>query len=384
MRKTIVKLAFIQLLLMISAGSYAEDCSGAVSSVDFSFFSEIFLTTDGDLEDAFLTFPSEERVAFEDRRRLEGAERDNLFLVAGNRRFQSREELEAAYPDGDYRIEFITPSGGVEQGDLEFPGGGLPEPPRIVVNGQPGGNCTGLDPNRDLNVTWSPFARGRADPRGILDDLIFVILTDAAGNRVAHSGRPFEERPYLTYADDHFTIGAETLRPEEKYTLSVEHAVLADTRTYAAVPAMTTYAVTTRLSFETAAEPEETPVRPSIESQTVMLYYADLEAPAAFYGEILGLQNTLDLNWVKIFQTSATGTVGLVLEGEGYHPVRAENSVMLSLVTREIDAWYQRLKSEPRVVFLKEIRDDALVRSFLIEDPGGYTVEFYQWQQPPK
>jgi hypothetical protein len=59
--------------------------------------------------------------------------------------------------------------------------------------------------------------------------------------------------------------------------------------------------------------------------------------------------------------------------------VRDQNSVMLSLVTSEVDAWFDRLQHTADVVVLKEIGDSGPIRHFLIEDPGGYTVEFFEW-----
>ena len=122
---------------------------------------------------------------------------------------------------------------------------------------------------------------------------------------------------------------------------------------------------------------------PPLDSQVVMLYYADIAEPARFYGELLGLEKTLDWDWVKFYRTGRGATVGLVTSGEGaFHPVRAENSVMLSLVTPDVDAWYERL-SKTDVKVLKPLGSGGGIRSFLLEDPGGYTVEFFQWLKPP-
>ena len=49
---------------------------------------------------------------------------------------------------------------------------------------------------------------------------------------------------------------------------------------------------------------------PSIESQTVMFYYKNVDAPAAFYGETLGLEMTFDSKLAKIFRVSETSSVG--------------------------------------------------------------------------
>ena len=45
---------------------------GALEPVDFSFFSEIFFTEDGDAENAFMSMPTGERIRFRDQRIVEG------------------------------------------------------------------------------------------------------------------------------------------------------------------------------------------------------------------------------------------------------------------------------------------------------------------------
>lgn len=124
------------------------------------------------------------------------------------------------------------------------------------------------------------------------------------------------------------------------------------------------------------------PPMPTVDEQIVMLYYKEIDAPAAFYGETLGFEKTFDQPWAKIFRVSETSSVGVISEGQGaYHKAQPTNAVMLSIVTREVDAWYQRILAARDVRILKEIQNNesAPIRAFLIEDPGGYTVEFFQW-----
>jgi len=83
----------------------------------------------------------------------------------------------------------------------------------------------------------------------VLNDLIFVILTGEDGIRIAHSGRPFENKPFLDYSAEKFTIPAGSMESGHTYLLSVEHAILDDTRIYSGIPAMTTRAVTTKLAI---------------------------------------------------------------------------------------------------------------------------------------
>lgn len=367
--------------------NFYQDETGEQSPVDYSFFSEIFLSKNGDASNAYLRFPGGARTAFKDQRDAEAGKRDNLLLVSGKERYSSFADLQADYPDGEYQISFTTPSVSVRSGKLLFTGGSLPTAPRIMLRQGDRTICSVVNPASDLHVSWSPFSDGGPDPREVLDDLIFVILTDDDGTRNAHSGRPFEGKPHLTYAAGGFTVLAGSLKSDQSYTVSVEHAVLDDTRMYSEIPAMTTLAVTTTLAISTGNTNPEADQNcmtdrraPSIDSQTIMFYYEDLAAPASFYGTALGLEQTLDWSWVKMFRTSPDSTVGLVLEGEGaYHKAQPQNAVMLSLVTDEVDAWYRRLKARNDVKFLKEIQDGGGIRSFLLEDPGGYTVEFFQW-----
>lgn len=125
---------------------------------------------------------------------------------------------------------------------------------------------------------------------------------------------------------------------------------------------------------------------PSIDAQIVMFYYDDLAAPAEFYGKTLGLAQTQDFGWARFFRIVPGSEVGLVKAGPGaYYTPQARNAVMLSIVTSDVDAWYERLKSLPGVDFIVDLQshDGAPIRNFMIRDPGGYTVEIFQWLKQP-
>lgn len=125
----------------------------------------------------------------------------------------------------------------------------------------------------------------------------------------------------------------------------------------------------------------------SIKENILMLYYKDIATVAPFYEDVLGLKKTFDQGWAKIYQLTPASFVGVIQESEGsFHKVQANNAVMLSIVTDQVDAWYERLKSNSEVTFLKEIYNNkhAPIRAFLIEDPGGYSIEFFQWLELKK
>lgn len=353
--------------------------------VDFSFFSEIFLNTDSRISDASLTLPTGETIGYRDMREASGGDRDDVLLVTGESRYATFDSLQARYPDGRYAVAFGSNGrhATAVNGDLTFLERPLPPAPTIVLQ-QEGTDCDVLTAGKNLLVRWSAFESGRADPNQILDDLIFVILENSAGERVAHSGRPFSGESYLRFADQDFLIDGSILEPG-RYRLSVEHAMLDDTTTYAGIPAFTTRAVTTRRTLYVAEQTDGGCAAPieSLSSQVTMFYYDDLDDAARFYGEQLGLERSFDAGWVIFFRTGPASSVGIVQRGTGaWHDPQPRNAVMLSLVTDDVDAWYRRVSGMDDLQLLKQLGDGGGIRSFLVEDPGGYTVEFFQWLEP--
>jgi predicted enzyme related to lactoylglutathione lyase len=130
---------------------------------------------------------------------------------------------------------------------------------------------------------------------------------------------------------------------------------------------------------------------PNIDSTVTMFYYKDLAVVAPFYEKTLGLTKTLDLGWCKLYRVSATSTVGLIDERQGFHKVANDKPAMLSIVTTDVDAWHERMVAAGvRIVKpLKPLTElpapgMAPVRGFVVRDPGGYTVEFFAWREDPR
>ena len=119
-----------------------------------------------------------------------------------------------------------------------------------------------------------------------------------------------------------------------------------------------------------------------ITGQTTMLYYADLGAARAFYGEVLALEVDFEDTWVSLYRTTPTSSLGVVGEHpSAFHRPQAKSAVMLSLVVEHVDPWFQRLQSGGAKI-LKPPYDHLSVpiRAFLAEDPGGYAIEFFAWR----
>jgi predicted enzyme related to lactoylglutathione lyase len=121
---------------------------------------------------------------------------------------------------------------------------------------------------------------------------------------------------------------------------------------------------------------------PPITESFVMLYYRELGPARAFYADVLGLEATAASEGFALFRIAPGSSVGLIREGpDAYHRVQARNAVMLSIVTTDVDAWFRRVSTMPGVKILKPVYEQkaAGIRGFLIEDPGGYTIEIFQW-----
>ncbi|MDT8320305.1 MAG: VOC family protein, partial [Xanthomonadales bacterium] len=79
---------------------------------------------------------------------------------------------------------------------------------------------------------------------------------------------------------------------------------------------------------------------------------------------------------------TSTSSVGLVDESRGFHKTSDDKPVMLSVVTDDVESWYDHLKQK-EVKFIKHLdksKSQGFVHGFLVEDPGGYTVEVFEWK----
>ncbi len=125
---------------------------------------------------------------------------------------------------------------------------------------------------------------------------------------------------------------------------------------------------------------------PTTNSSVTFLYYKDLAEAENFYGNILGFKKDFDGEWVKIFRITDGGRVGLVDESKGYLKAASDKPVMLSIDTSDVRGWYEHVK-ESGAKYVKthlKAESDGFANSFMMNDPAGYTVEFFQWNKQHK
>lgn len=123
-----------------------------------------------------------------------------------------------------------------------------------------------------------------------------------------------------------------------------------------------------------------------ISEQITFLYTQDLARTVPFYEQVLGLELALDQGGCRIYRTVGKAYVGICERAEA----RPHEGVILTLVTDEVDAWYERLvlagvtpESPPKT------NDTYGIYHFFVRDPNGYLVEVQRfldanWDKLPR
>ncbi|MCP5381402.1 MAG: hypothetical protein H6912_03465 [Kordiimonadaceae bacterium] len=391
-----------QFLVVGKTANYRQDPSGMQAMLNYHFFAEIFVKSGGHITNGTLSNPAIGTMKFADH---------PVVLETHGGRYGSEADLNALYPNGEYNYEYTESNGRVfhipvvlsnkDDGKTR-----IPKSPVITLS-QNGAvvSADSVDPKQDLNISWTPFLEGGPDENGFVDDLIFAVVGNCKGEKIFHSGVPFGGGAHLTYADKGVIIDKSLLSPGEVFQVSVEHAVM-DTNYVGNVPTIATYASTSFLDFHTTGQNKGDlkctllPVQmdkgqtdrslkgtmdlPKIDEQITMLYYRadDWDKAVQFYGDDLKLKATLDDDWVKIYALTDSAFIGVVKESEGgFHKPNKDSAVMVSIVSKSIDDWYGAILNAKNIKIEHEPynSDTAPIRAFLVRDPGGYTVEFFQW-----
>ncbi len=240
--------------------NHRQHPDGELVLLNTVFFGEIFRTKNGTVTNGYLAGPGEASS------NLKFSKGDVLFL-AGERQF-TIEDLTKNFPDTTYYFNFDTPDGSVrdlpvtftrDKGEIRNPG---PISIYLHQNGERA-NPNAIDPKLDLLVSWSEFDKGAADPNGLIDDMIYVIMGNCWGEKIVHSGPAFNDGPNLTYREKEFIIPKEHLQPGQPFQLEVEHSEM-DTDEYANIEIIVTYAASTFLDIKTTGTNTQIPDCPEV------------------------------------------------------------------------------------------------------------------------
>ena len=148
---------------------------GELTVLNTVFFAEIFATQGGVVSNGYLQGP--------------GDASDGLYFPSGDIQFLAGERqfsiaaLTEHFPDTTYFFNFDTPDGKVrnlpatfrrDAGEMRNPG---PIGLTLLQDGTRA-DPRHIDPDMDLTVVWTPFDKGAPDPRGIAEDMIYVMMGD--------------------------------------------------------------------------------------------------------------------------------------------------------------------------------------------------------------
>jgi len=115
-------------------------------------------------------------------------------------------------------------------------------------------------------------------------------------------------------------------------------------------------------------------------AQITLLYFRNVEKAYHFYEEVLCLTLRIDQGYGRIYQVSGNALLGVMDEKRGFLQSGSGKSVMISLITDEVDEWYERLQEKGVKLLSKPLTKEEIgIRSFLFEDPEGYILEIQKF-----
>ena len=238
--------------VLVKSNNHSQDQTGKLKLLNYHFFSELFPKMPGRIKSAKLT-----RLGKTDKH-FEFVDRGDSFYFEGGH-FNTLEAVDAEHPNGEYQFEMEFASGKKVESvmSLAGPAGNTDIPAPIQIYFSQNGQRVkqdSVDPALSLEVSWSPYSNGRADPRGIVDDMIFVVFQNCHGERIFHTGLPFKEEDYTRYSVTSLTVPTGRFEEGQKYSMFVEFPHVVDSTIVDGVPGFTSYATATYTDINTTGE----------------------------------------------------------------------------------------------------------------------------------
>ncbi len=247
----------LDFFVLVKSHNHRQHADGRRELLNYHLFAEIFLKPGGSLAAATITAAGGGRAPRAFRPHGDDVLGDNAWYMEGGW-YDSEAAVDAVFPNGEYEFTIEVGGGAIRAASVSLRGPGgvteIPEPAEITLaqDGAPV-NPLRLDADKDIVVTWGDYAVGRADPNGIVDDLVFVVGANCRGERIVKSGLCFEEK-FLTYRDSSYTIPAGTLEPGRPHSMFVELPHTAHSMVAEGVPGFACYATATYLDLRTLGE----------------------------------------------------------------------------------------------------------------------------------
>ena len=121
-----------------------------------------------------------------------------------------------------------------------------------------------------------------------------------------------------------------------------------------------------------------------LEGALTFFYYNDLKEASDFYGEVLGFERVMDLEWVKIYRIKGGSHLGLVDGKRGSHKPSPIKPVRLQLMVEDAQSWFDYLKGKGLKMDREapHVGEELKIKAFTVNDPEGYTVEICEFLTP--
>ncbi|MBV55076.1 MAG: hypothetical protein CMQ12_00730 [Gammaproteobacteria bacterium] len=241
----------LYFIVLVKSSNYSQNRDGELTRLNYHFFSEVFPhNPDTPVTGSLRRDGVSSLAMFYEKRE------SNHYIEGGH--FDTVEEADQTHPNGLYRLSVKTDKVHIvnQQLNLASDSGATEIPEPITIHLSQGGNAVApdkLDPDQTLTISWSEYSNGRDDPRGIVDDMIFVVMQDCTGARIVHTGLPFNG-PYMTWKSQEVTVDASKLKPGHPYSIFVEFPHVVDSRMAEGVPIFSSYATATYLDLVTQGE----------------------------------------------------------------------------------------------------------------------------------
>jgi hypothetical protein len=110
-----IEQADVSFFVLVKSSNYAQDSAGELTLLNYHFFSEIFLLSEGALESGTLALQDsgDPPLEFEDRG-------DNFYLEMGH--YDTQQDVDRAHPNGTYLFSFTAPSVQLRNAPLDLAG----------------------------------------------------------------------------------------------------------------------------------------------------------------------------------------------------------------------------------------------------------------------
>lgn len=238
----------VSFYVMVKSANYAQGPDDSLTFLNNHMFSEIFFNEGKDIKGATLIRDEEPDTV------MPYSRRDHDYYFEGGH-FDSVAELDAAFPNGDYTFNIELNDRTVNTTmNIEGPMGQTDIPAPITITFHQDGAkvpSSEVDATKQLTIKWTDYSNGRNDPKGIVDDMIFVVMADCYGERITHTGLPFSGQDYTKWNSTEVIVEAEFLKTGHPYSIFVEFPHVVDSNITNGVPGFTSFATATYMDLVT-------------------------------------------------------------------------------------------------------------------------------------